>query len=798
MCEPVPAPESNPAPNNEKINVLIYGDEAKDIHLLIDNVASQAVLNDKLNGQSVRMVEDETGYTLICDLIKKISKNILDENGYPVSEFVNPKKLCSCLIKANFAYYTWQKRNDKNHNEALYFKKDFLGAKFDNKKTTSTQDKIDNNKPTHILIFYDRHYYSGEEDCENCSKKTCEKTYEEITNLLDIQAESPIIFIRTAQDSLDDNDNNEGEIKGSQTKTFTHNIIKKINDKDSLRNNSVVLIKLNDLKQLGAELPAKYSWEELVRSTYTELKRMRKAKPDCLVRSPLVIVDFDYDGYAAYCFSDDDEDSLSYCYLVYNKSNVNGSGFKGISTNGSVPSSTSIMQSIVANFMVRELCKSKHIPLDPSTAKSTMLSFINNMDLILKVCYLTIYYYCFTDRELTYSNTEDPVFHINEDKLCSFIKDAIDYYDIDVPSADKEKLKTRDFLSKHEPSLIKLDNKFFLPQNRDNFSHIIMKEKGYSIFDLCKEIVKEGLSKTEIPYIKFKKLISIDKTEIESYRHIFNLMLNKLDGSDTSSKPLSFCVFGNPGAGKSFGVSEILDQILDQLGKKKEQKLVFNLSQMNSISDLYNAFLKISDIILTGEIPVIFWDEFDSVYDGKQYGWLKYFLSPMEDGQYYANNTIHNVGNCIFVFAGSNSKSWSDFVDSSKLKNEENNDKDFSKITDFISRISGYIDVLGPNSNGDNTDSHKLRRAVLIRNNIEKHYEIEDNDIFIMDEDILRALIDIESYKHGTRSLFKLIGQFRANSGESRHISKYCIPNQLDLYVDKDEFENILLNTDKE
>jgi hypothetical protein len=49
--------------------------------------------------------------------------------------------------------------------------------------------------------------------------------------------------------------------------------------------------------------------------------------------------------------------------------------------------------------------------------------------------------------------------------------------------------------------------------------------------------------------------------------------------------------------------------------------------------DLTAAFHQAQDRALAEEVPLVFFDEFDSSLNKEPYGWLKYFLAPMEDGK---------------------------------------------------------------------------------------------------------------------------------------------------------------------
>ena len=130
---------------------------------------------------------------------------------------------------------------------------------------------------------------------------------------------------------------------------------------------------------------------------------------------------------------------------------------------------------------------------------------------------------------------------------------------------------------------------------------------------------------------------SADRSEIEGVRSMRNAIQAYL-GKKDETKPLSIAVFGPPGSGKSYVVREI--------GKTLRIKdhLTFNLSQFNEPSELVKAFHEARDRLLKGgRPPLVFWDEFDSPYKG-ELGWLRFFLSPMQDGEFFDNGAVHPVG----------------------------------------------------------------------------------------------------------------------------------------------------------
>ncbi len=56
--------------------------------------------------------------------------------------------------------------------------------------------------------------------------------------------------------------------------------------------------------------------------------------------------------------------------------------------------------------------------------------------------------------------------------------------------------------------------------------------------------------------------------------------------------------------------------------------LEFNLSQFSGPEEIIDALHRVRDVVLSGKIPLVFWDEFDSRLKDQDLGWLRFFLSP--------------------------------------------------------------------------------------------------------------------------------------------------------------------------
>ena len=250
----------------------------------------------------------------------------------------------------------------------------------------------------------------------------------------------------------------------------------------------------------------------------------------------------------------------------------------------------------------------------------------------------------------------------------------------------------------------------------------ILKDKSSTNLEgIAYDIVKNGVGSALkfIPIAQFGKLTTVDKAEIESYRSIKNLMLEYISTKNTV-RPLCIAVFGTPGSGKSFGIVEVANSI----ASNTIEKIDFNLSQFSTPLDLVNAFHKVRDIALGDKTPLVFFDEFDSALEGKL-GWLKYLLAPMQDGLFREGDSIHPIGKAIFVFAGGTSSTFKGFCgeDLEDAKEQKQFSLEFksAKGPDFISRLRGYVNILGPNQTDDKRDQlFIIRRSMLLRSLLER------------------------------------------------------------------------------
>jgi hypothetical protein len=307
-----------------------------------------------------------------------------------------------------------------------------------------------------------------------------------------------------------------------------------------------------------------------------------------------------------------------------------------------------------------------------------------------------------------------------------------------------------------------------------------------NLHQVAEKIVVEGPEAvlTDVPLGRFGNLLTVDRHEIESFRSIGSL-IGQYCQLSRPKRPLSIAVFGAPGAGKSFGIVEVSKSLLPG----QIQVLEFNVSQLASPADILDALHQVRDVGLSGMIPLVFWDEFDTSLQGQALGWLRYFLAPMQDGKFQQGQISHPVGRAIFVFAGGTSETMEAF-------DRGSNDREFKNVKgpDFVSRLKGFVNILGPNRKRGGDDPYfVIRRAILLRSILSRdapqllHNEGKTQRLLI-DNGVLRAMLNTDQYKHGVRSMESIV--VMSSLAGRRVFERSALPaeSQLNLHVDSADF----------
>jgi len=323
-------------------------------------------------------------------------------------------------------------------------------------------------------------------------------------------------------------------------------------------------------------------------------------------------------------------------------------------------------------------------------------------------------------------------------------------------------------------------------------------EKGDTIGTIHKVarlIVKQGPEATlrDVPLGRFGRLVTADRREVEGLSSIRALIAGYCQA--TLKNPLSIAVFGPPGSGKSFGVKQVAASIPVPAAIKEIKECTFNLSQFSGPDQIVDALHQVRDVAISGRMPLVFWDEFDTRLDDQELGWLRYFLAPMQDGRFQDKQITHEIGRAIFVFAGGTCASMSDFVD--RLRNPVAVQ---AKAPDFVSRLKGFVDILGPNGHPDphSDPRYLIRRAVILSNVLRDNAGdlLREDGSLGVDPGVLRAFLHTPDYRHGVRSIEAIVGM--SSLAGRRSYERSCLPaeRQLDLHVDGPGFLDLVQRPD--
>lgn len=293
----------------------------------------------------------------------------------------------------------------------------------------------------------------------------------------------------------------------------------------------------------------------------------------------------------------------------------------------------------------------------------------------------------------------------------------------------------------------------------------------------------DGPGAAGVPVERMGAWASIDRAEIESMRSVRNIVREYLALSKRP-RPLSIAVFGPPGSGKSFAIKQMAGQWA--ASGLPIQTLEFNVSQFSTEDALAAAFQRVRDCAVEGAFPLVFWDEFDSARNGQELGWLAQFLAPMQDGAFLEGSLTRPIGSALFVFAGGTHSTMESFKSRAGALPR-------AKATDFLSRLRGYIDILGPNRSGPDDGSFVVRRAFLLRQMLErKAPQVVGPTGVRIDPGVANAFLSVERYVHGARSMESII-DMSALADRSR-FGRSSLPaaHQLSLHVDADEFTTLV------
>ena len=337
-----------------------------------------------------------------------------------------------------------------------------------------------------------------------------------------------------------------------------------------------------------------------------------------------------------------------------------------------------------------------------------------------------------------------------------------------------------------------------VPSNR------ISSGDSFSIFEaltgdsneVARQIVTQGPERAlaRCPVRRYGRLMSVDRTEQESLGSIVDTMHERLESNIAS--PTCIGVIGPIGSGKKYTATSVSEQVGERWPIRK---LTYNARVMQ-LKELTNACNTIRDNAAENFLTVISFENFEGLLESDS-PLLEEFAALMRYGTFKDDGHERSVGRCLLIFlanqdapiqpaASTPTPTAGDFKRSLTMSSDLRSRSDESALLD---NLHGVINLLGPNQAGPGDKSFAIRRAIMLRSLLnDRHPHLNIHGTIKIEDSVLHALLFVPSYKHGLRSLEKIISTSRLSGRAKFDVSALPPEEQIQLHVDGRLFMNFL------
>lgn len=337
-----------------------------------------------------------------------------------------------------------------------------------------------------------------------------------------------------------------------------------------------------------------------------------------------------------------------------------------------------------------------------------------------------------------------------------------------------------------------------VPSNRissgDSFS--IFESLTGDSSEVARQIVTQGPERAlaRCPVRKFGKLLSVDRTEQESLGSIVDTMHERLESG--ISKPTCIGLIGPIGSGKKFSASSLSEQVGERWPIRK---LTYNARVMQ-LKELTNVCNTIRDNAAANFLTIVSFENFEGLLELDS-PLLDEFSALMRYGAFKDDGHERSAGRCLLLFlanqepamqaaATTPTPSAAEFKRTLTMTSEFRGRADESALLD---NLHGVINLLGPNQAGPGDKSFAIRRALMLRRLLtERHPHLNVNGTIKIEDAVLHALLFVPTYKHGLRSLEKIISTSRLSGRAKFDVSALPPEEQIQLHADGKLFMGFL------
>lgn len=324
----------------------------------------------------------------------------------------------------------------------------------------------------------------------------------------------------------------------------------------------------------------------------------------------------------------------------------------------------------------------------------------------------------------------------------------------------------------------------------------------WSIFDsvtgdpaeLARQVVTHGPAKAlaSCPVQHFDSLLAFERTEQETLRSVLQAVDERLNA--VNQGPTSIGITGPAGAGKKFTASSLATHIS---AGRTVHKLKYN-ARLLKPQDFIAACHRIRDHATGGNLTIVTFENFETILE-PGHALLDDFLVVMRDGIFTDRGNVHNLGVPLMFFvinSDGNADADEPFpppTPTSPRHADLATRKPTLDLSILMDYLHGLVRVTGPNQNGPNDRTYSVRRAIMLRHILkEKHPNLEIDGKMNIEESVLHALLLVPRYKHGLRSLEKIISTSRLSGRKKFDVSALPPEEQIQLHVEGKVFMGYL------
>ncbi|KAK5118894.1 hypothetical protein LTR62_000105 [Meristemomyces frigidus] len=323
----------------------------------------------------------------------------------------------------------------------------------------------------------------------------------------------------------------------------------------------------------------------------------------------------------------------------------------------------------------------------------------------------------------------------------------------------------------------------------------------WSIFDsvtgdpaeLARQIVTAGPDHTlsACPIQRFGNLLAVERSEQESLRSVVDAMVERMNAD--SQGPTSVAVLGPAGSGKKFITANLASHIS---AGRTVRKLSYD-SRLLKSSDLVEACHAIRDHTASGELTLVTFENFETLLKPDN-ELLNEMLVIMRDGHFSDKGQVHNLGAPVMFFivnhdaAADSDEPFPPPTPTSPRVPEFTRRPPMDPSL-LMSHLHGLVKVTGPNQMGAKDKTFCVRRAIMLRQMLlDRHPHLNIRGHLNVEEGVLHALLLVPKYKHGLRSLEKIISTSRLSGRTKFDVAALPPEEQIQLHVDGKTFMSYL------